>query len=150
MDFFQVNLFYHFRINEHICRISTNKILNILYQSRNAAVLVWYNSENNLQYQTVHFILERIWTRFPTESWSFMVHFLSRCVSSRTFCSGHFLWWWGYSLTSVGSVFGFFFFSIVLPIQWLTGSFVSRHPPLEKAMCTAFWKFPPIIPNTTA
>lgn len=27
--------------------MSTNKILNIIYQSRNTVIMVWYNSENN-------------------------------------------------------------------------------------------------------
>lgn len=38
--FFRVNVFYHFHINENICRMSTNKILNIIYQSRNNVIMV--------------------------------------------------------------------------------------------------------------
>lgn len=46
--FSQANLFHHFPINENIYGMSTNKILNIIYQSRNTIIMVLYNSENNL------------------------------------------------------------------------------------------------------
>lgn len=39
--------------------MSANKILNT-YQSRNAIIMILYYSENNLQSQSMHFILGRI------------------------------------------------------------------------------------------